>query len=1152
MKLIVVLTLAACINASATAFAQKVNLNVENVSLEKVFSLIKAQTGYKFFYEKNTFQNTSGVTLHVKNASIADVLNFCFKNKPFSFIILHNTIGIKRKDVIPASSSVAIIQPIVITGKVTDSLGNPIAGTSVVIKGKTIGTVTNAKGEFQIAAKPGDLLQFNFIGYKPKEVVVGDKTEIDVQLSVEISSISDLVVIGYGTQKKSDLTGAISTISGDEIKQIPVTTAAEAITGKIPGVNVVTQSGAPGATVNVVVRGGTSITQSITPLYIIDGFESGDLTSVDVNDIESITVLKDASATAIYGSRGSNGVIVITTKSGKAGKTQVSFGSYVDVQKLVNPLKMMNAEQFVDYQYEYDLLNGNPAEFAEYYGGNVNDADFYSGSAQYIKDTYGSNPGIDWQKMVFGGNAIMQNHSISVSGGDEKTRFTLNGNFMNEDGILSKHGYQKYNLRFQISHNINRNVSVDFNANYNNAKTDGGGSLGGALRMTILQPPTGGVRFTDAQLINTDLTDSFRTTDPTYDAYNPIIFNNAINDVSNAHNFTANAGLNIKILKDFTWRSQASYSWTQTLGTLWNEGVTADAIEAYGGPYASISNKNSNSWQILNTLTYQKKIGLHRITAMAGQQLNSSNSYTTSSLYDGFPAYNFGLNNLAMATTVYSYSSSAGTSKTASAFGRIIYSYDDKYLFTGTLRGDGVSVFAEGHQWGIFPSMSAAWKLSEEKFIRNLHFFDQLKLRVGYGMTGNSNISNYTYVTSYSAGYYAINRSVVSTLVPGSVLANPDVKWEKTATTDIGLDMSVFNDRLSITADYYNNRSNNLLMSADIPTSTGYTTQYQNIGAIRNRGFEFSFESKNIRGKDFSWNTNFNINFNRSKVLQLVNGNSTYYSGSFIVQVGKPMGQFYGYKYAGIYTTDDFSQNADGSYTINSGVPYQEGNAGVAKPGDIKFKPTKGNTDANGNPVWSTSDETVIGNASPKFTGGITNDFRYKGFDLSIFMNFIYGNEIYDENNERFYGPRLPNQNALAVMADRFRLVDPETGLVTTDLSRLAAMNPNQHNPKAVWSVNPNNNYNSTSVFSDYYLENGSFLRVNTITLGYTIPNSVIKKKYIRDIRLYATVHNLHNFTSYKGYDPEVATSNGPLGSGVDNSAYPRNKSYILGLNINF
>lgn len=1042
-----------------------------------------------------------------------------------------------------------------VTGVVKDSSsGQPLVGVTVVQVGTSAGTTTDVNGKFSLTpANASGALQISYLGYTSKTIPFGDvRGGASVLLSANNKTLDQVVVIGYGSQKKADLTGSIASVSGDEISRIPVASTAQAITGKIPGVNVVTQSGAPGAPVNVLVRGGTSITQSVTPLYIIDGFEGGDLSDIDVNDIQSIDVLKDASATAIYGARGSNGVIVVTTKAGKAGKTKVSYNGYVEIQRLAGKLKLMNPEQYVDYQYEYQLLNGHEDQWAENFGGDIHAPGFYSGAAAYIKNTYGPDPGIDWQDLVFGGSSVMQSHSLSVSGGNTKTQFMLNGNYLDQDGIVSKHGFRKYNLRFKIKHNLGKRVHLDLNSNFNSMKVEGGGSLAGNLRMSILQPPTGGTRFTDAELIHDDLTDSMRENDPTYDVYNPIIRNDAVTQTDYTRRYVANAGISIDILDNLFWRTQGSYAWEQDLSDYWDDGRTEDAKEKHDGPYGSIGNAENSSWQLTNTLTWENQYGLHHITALLGQQTNASKSNSSSNTYDGFPPNNFGLNNIGMATNLYAKKSGVSESRTVSAFGRIIYNYDNRYLFTATLRGDGVSKFAEGHQWGAFPSMSAAWRISQEKFMRTSKVFNQLKLRVGYGSTGNSNIDNYMYVTSYGAGFYAINRQEVSTLVPGGTLANPLVRWEKTTTADVGLDVSVLDSRLNLTADYYNNQSKNLLLEASIPASTGYSSQFQNVGAIRNRGFEFSLNTDNIRHRNFTWSTNVNMSFNRSKVLSLSNGNSTYYTGSFIVQVGKPLGQFYGYKYDGVYTTDDYTQQGDGTYSLKDGVAREKGRSSVIKPGDIKFKPVAGEVDASGNPVWSTDDRTVIGNASPKFTGGLTNTFTYRRFDLSIFMNFSYGNDVYDENDQRFLGPRLPNQNALAVMNSRFRLIDPQTGKEATDLSRLAALNPDQHDPKAVWSVDPNNNYNATSVFSDYFLQDGSFLRLNTISFGYSLPGEMLKAASIEQLRVYATVSNIYNFTKYTGYDPEVATSDGVLGGGVDDSAYPRSKSFVLGVNLTF
>ncbi|MFE7088433.1 hypothetical protein ACFU8T_15755 [Sphingobacterium spiritivorum] len=438
-------------------------------------------------------------------------------------------------------------------------------------------------------------------------------------------------------------------------------------------------------------------------------------------------------------------------------------------------------------------------------------------------------------------------------------------------------------------------------------------------------------------------------------------------------------------------------------------------------------------------------------------------------------------------------------------------------------------------------------------------FFNQLKLRAGYGSTGNDKISNTSYATLYGSTVVAVNNTQVIGLKPGTTLGNPDLVWEKTQTSNIALDMSFLDNRVNLTTDFYNNESKNLLVRANIPTSTGYSYQFQNIAALRNRGVEVTLNTVNIKKADFQWQTSFNITFNKSKTKALfgTSGNDYLITNlssrvDFMTQVGESVGKFYGYKYDGVYTTDDFNQNPDGSYSLKNGVASLKGkNRANIKPGDVKYLPTAGETDANGNPVWSTNDRTVIGNPEPKYFGGMNNAFSYKNFDLSVFVNFAYGNQAFNMNTQRFMGPYLPNQNSLSTMASRFTLIDPATGLETKDLSRLAALNPDQHSKDQVWSLNSGNNI-AISDALDYYLEDASFLRINNITFGYTLPAAVSKKAFINKMRVYLTLNNIHTFTKYSGYDPEVSASSSILTRGVDNSAYPRAKSVVAGVNLTF
>ena len=1047
---------------------------------------------------------------------------------------------------------------VTVKGIVTDGTSS-VPGVTVLEQGTTNGTVTDMDGKYSIRISNGNSkIVFSSIGFKSQSIAPGNRTTIDVVLVEDISNLDEVVVVGYGTVKRKDLTGSSVSVGSANITNIPVTTAAQALTGKAAGVSVVTQSGAPGADINILVRGGTSITQSTQPLYIVDGFqmEKG-LQNVDINDIETIDIMKDASATAIYGARGSNGVILITTKSGKKGKTEVTYNSYASFEKLGKELDVLGVLDYTKYQYEFQTLAGNEAKWASMFGGNVTASDFYTGASKRIENEYGTREGINWQKLVFGGTGVTQNHNVNITGGNDATKFLLSYNYTGQDAIVSKYGYLRNSIRAKINHELRKGIRLDFSTNIQSTKLNGGGSLGGMLKQTILQPPTGGTLYTNDQLIKTDISDEMLGIDSQYDVFNPLIINDAVTNEKFTRMVTANAGLEIDLMKDLTFRTAGSYLWQQVRADYWDDGRTKTA-QNNSGPYGYRNNSEKFSWQITNTLSWKHSYDLHSISAMLGQETYYEESINLNNEYHTFPESNFGLNDVSM-STAYAYDSGKNKEGLVSVFGRAVYNYADRYMITGTIRGDGSSKFYRDTQWGYFPSVSAAWRVSEESFMKNQDIFNSLKLRAGYGTSGNNNIDNNMYATDYQSGHYAINRTDYSTLVPGNTVGNKKLKWETVTSANLGLDISVLKSKLNLTLDLYNNKSDNLLIKNKIPTSTGYSYQFQNIGSIRNRGIEAVLNSVNFRTKNFSWTTDFNISFNRSKVIAIYgNGNDDSFIQNydsridFLIKVGKPLGQFYGYKYDGIYTTDDFTQNSNGTYTLKSGVPSLKGKARTAiKPGDVKYLCTSNQVDANGNPVWSTDDRSVIGNAEPKFSGGLNNTFNYKGFDLSIFMNFVYGNQIFNMSSQRFIGPYLPNQNTLTVMNDRFKMIDPATGIETTNLERLAALNPGQYSKTAMWSLHSDNKI-AISDALDYYLEDGSYLRVSNITLGYTLPKELLKKYGVNKLRLYCTLNNIYTFTNYSGYDPEVSATSSLLTRGVDSSSFPRAKSYVIGLNLTF
>ena len=1078
---------------------------------------------------------------------------------------VHRTFGLLMIVLISLSFPLsALAQNRTISGTVRDAQ-DVVIGASVTVKGhSTLGTITDMDGNYSISVPASAKeLVFSYIGYETQTIAIKGRTKIDVTLEESSQMLDEVVAIGYAKVRRKDLTGSSVSVGGDDLKMTPVTTAAQALAGKAAGVNIVTQSGAPGADINITVRGGTSITQGTEPLYIVDGFQMEDgLRNVDINDIESIDIMKDASATAIYGARGSNGVILITTKSGKAGKTEVSYNGYVSFDRLGKKLDLLGVEDYVKYQYEFQQLRDNQDNWASIFGGNVNDADFYTGAYNRIHSDYGNRAGIDWQDEVFGNTGITQNHNVNISGGSEKTRYMLSYNYTGEDGIMDKHGYQKNSVRAKINHELWKGVRFDFSSSLQMTKLEGGGSLGGTLKQTILQPITGGVRWTNEELLGSDLSDllSEMYGGDNYDANNPILNNNAITNEKYTRFASVNAGLEFDIIKGMTFRTAASYLWQQVREDYWDDGSTKTAQtnqSPYG--YGHRNNDEKFSWQITNTLNYSFDIAeKHSFSVLLGQETWYQEKMNLDNEYRNFSDGNFGLNDVSMGTP-YTWKSGKSREGLVSFFGRVSYNFNERYLVTGTLRADGSSKFAKGNQWGYFPSASAAWRISEEAFMEDVEFIDNLKLRVGYGTSGNNNIDNNMYATDYGSGHYGYNGTDFITLVPGTKLGNKDLKWEKTTSTNIGIDFSAFNSRLNLSVDWYNNESSNLLIENKIPTSTGYSTQFQNIGSIRNRGVEIVLNTVNIRTNDFTWMMDFNMAFNRSKVLQIYGDSETKYfiqdyesRMGFKIEEGKPLGQFYGLQYDGIYTTDDFIQNADGTYTLKDGIPYLKGsNRESVKPGDVKYRPTAGETDDNGNPVWSTNDRTVIGNAAPDFTGGWNNTFRYKGFDLSVFMYFSVGNDVFNMSTQRFVGPYLANQNTIDKMANRFTLIDPNTGKETTDLVRLAELNPGQYSGDMMWNISTNNK-TAISDHSSYYIEDGSFLRLSTITLGYTFPTRWVQKAKLKSARLYCTLNNVCTITGYSGYDPEVSATDSALTPGIDNSSYPRSKSWVIGVNLTF
>ncbi len=983
---------------------------------------------------------------------------------------------------------------------------------------------------------------------------------VNDSVKTNTKDIDEVVIIGYGKVKKSDLTGSVSSVSAKDLAATPAMNALQALQGRAAGLNIVTAGGAPGASANVTIRGGSSITQSSDPLYIVDGFQLDNaLNVINPNDIESIDVLKGASAIAIYGARGSNGIIVIKTKSGKKGRTVINYNTFMSFDMLSKKLDMISSsEQFVKYQYELAQLQGKTTQWSNVFDNSLgtDTPGFNAGAFKRIADRYGSVAALDWQEKMLGGTGLTQNHNLNVSVGNDKTQAFISYNYNKQDGLLQNSSETRNSLRANINSELYKGVRVDFNTMFTNNSVNGGGSYSG-MKKILLQPITGGTLFTDDQLFNTQTFPDYSALDSGFDTENPFIETQASTSNKKTRTFVANAGIEFDFLKNFTWRTAGQYSWTNSKSTSFSDqnsrAFLTDPVNT--GINGNIANAESYRYQITNTLNYNKTFGeKHKVNALIGNEIWYEESEGSSMRLIKFPYPNFGLDDIGNAT-VADKNTDRSSNSLLSYFARVNYNYDNRYLITGTFRADGSSKFAEGSRWGYFPSVAGAWRVSQENFWKDHkinNYFNDFKLRVEYGVTGNNGISNNLWRTNVLLTDYPMNNTQgYPAYVTSTNWGNPYLQWEELRTTNIGVDMAFFNSRIKLTSEWYNNNVSQMLFQSIIPVSTGYSRQYQNIGSMRNRGMEFTLNTINIKSSNFRWTTDLNISFNKSKVMSLESGqlNKTFSVGgsrtgmvTYYATVGEQLGDMYGYVYQGVYTTDDFNQNADGTLSLKPGVVKPS--SGTPKPGDMKFAADNEAGDQ------FTRKMQKIGNGTPDFIGGISNNFSYKGFDLAVFMKFSVGNDIYNATKQSL-SPYAMFQNVPSEFGNNYyHLIDPNTGLATTNLARLKELNPNE--ASNLWSLS-NTNTANIAYPSSYYVENGSYLRIAQVTLGYSFAKEFLSKVMLSNARIYFTVNNLATITGYSGYDPEVTAASGvTVTPGYDSSTYPRSRSYVLGLNLTF
>ena len=1045
-----------------------------------------------------------------------------------------------------------------IKGTVTYSGGEAVIGATIQEKGGKGGTVTDFDGNFSLTLSGGKEIVVSYVGMKTQTVNVAGKSTVNIVMQDEATALNELVVIGYGAVKKKDITGSVATVGNDVLQAVPVASASEALTGKLAGVQVTTTEGSPDADVIIRVRGGGSVTQSNEPLYIVDGFPVDGIGDIPASDIEDITVLKDASSTAIYGSRGANGVILVTTKSGQAGKVKVSYNAYYSWKKTAKTLDVLGTADYLKWQYEYSMLKSGKSTDYEKVFGLYQDRDLYDGQ-----------PVNDWQDMTFGRTGHTFNHNVSVNGGSDNIKYAFSYAHMNDKAIMYGSSFKRDNFSLKVNTKPTKKTTLDLQVRYSNTDIYGGGandatstsSSDKRLRNAVLYPglPIGGL----AQGAEYD------DDEDVGGLYHPFVSADDNDRKQQRKNLNMAGSFGWEIFKNFKAKTEFGYDNYTNYDMRFYGKTTYYArenvhTEAYKRlPALQLANTDRHRFRNTNTVSYDfkklfSKDSKHALNAMVGHEYVITKKRTNTDMLEGFPAsFDF---NTARKLTVQGHpytveDAYSPDDKLLSFFGRANYDYDSKYLLSVTFRADASSKFSKENRWGYFPSAALAWRISSEEFMAGTrNWLDDLKLRLSYGTAGNNGIDPGYLKQDLVARSIQYVNGFTSYMGATTRMANPDLKWETTITRNVGLDFTLWGSKLTGSVEAYLNSTKDLLI--DYQMSGAYTSQYRNLGETQNRGIEASLTYNIVNKKDWGLSVNGNIGFNKSKIKSLGEGfnpystsgclGSTEIPNDFVLQVGSAVGLIYGYVNDGRYETSDFTSynEATSEWILKEGVVNAtDFLTHSVRPGDMKVK----DLDNSGDIKTDGSDMQVIGNTNPDFTGGFAINARAYGFDLSANFNFSVGNDVYNANKIEYTTANRSSQyrNMSTMMADgkRWTNIDAAGNLVT-DLATLASMNANT----TMWSP-----YMGYYRLTDWAVEDGSFLRLNTLTLGYTLPETLTKKAGISSLRFYVTGYNLFCITGYSGFDPEVSTIRRTgLTPGVDYSAYPKSRQLVFGLNLNF
>ncbi len=1046
------------------AQTESLSLSLSNITVESVLQEIEDQSEFYFLYSRSVVDVNRKINVHATKAKVVEILDKIFDNTDVMYKIDGRQIVLSS-----ISDKTTIQQSKTIEGKIVDQDGLPLPGVTVFIKGTTKGTISNAKGNYNIPdVSNNDILVFSFVGMQTQEILVGNQTTINVTLEVDAIGIEEVVAIGYGTQRKIDVTGSVSLVTSNELESRPQTEFAHSLQGKASGVQVIRPSGQPQSKVRIRIRGTSTITAGSEPLYIVDGVPTESIDQINPSDIENLSILKDASSAAIYGASGANGVVLITTKRGGNTPTKVSLNTYFSFSDVANKLDVLNAAQYKELMTEMGLsVDWN----------------------MYPYDNY-------WQDKVFR-SAQTQNYHASVRGGNEKTSFYLSGSWMDQEGVVINNDLKRYSFKANIDHKISKIFKAGTSLSFNRTTSR-------PVDENSIQGPSISA-LTGAPVMDVYNDDGTLSIHPfIQDIESPVGIVLRHDNVWLNYRFNGNAYVEANIIEGLKVRSMFGFERRNEGRDQWLDPYTSRWGRLLGGQ-AIMENHSRDYWILENTINYNRTFGKHDMKLMGGFVASRMEGKGMN-----IEGRTFGSSAVKIVTAAATRDGTSYITKRSNIgiIGRLNYDYDDKYLVTANIRADASSVFSNTNNvWGYFPSVSVGWRLSQEEFLPDNDFFDDLKIRAGWGEVGNDQIGNYA-----SYGTVSVNAPYTSggAVVPGTwptSIENKNLKWEVTQQTDIGIDMTMFDSRLRITSDYYIKKTKDMLLDRPIPASVGIpsNTATKNIGEMENKGFEFQVNSSNLVG-EFEWDTDFNIYFNKSKVISLDDGtirvgDITQRGNVAIAQEGEPLGLFQGF--------------------IFDGVDPQ---TGMAKYRDL---------DDSGD--LSEGDRTIIGDANPDFSFGLTNRFSYKNFSLNVFIHGVQGNDIF--NATRIGTEGLEDEyNQLATVSDRWK-----TPGQVTDI------------PKATYGDDHN------SLLSSRFVEDGSFIRLKSVTLSYDFSKRFCRKLNLSNLRAYVTGENLLTLTDYSGYDPEVSQFSRErdntlinIAPGVDYDTYPQSRIILVGLNITF